>query len=340
MTDAALPSCHDYPPDTTKFETVKQFGEFRKFFCHMRNANFQTYNNSASALYICPNYKNCKGVLHGFRHKDLAEDDCGNPIYDRNGYLKYEKLPQFTIGPLTNACNCFPERYTTIEATQRALEMMLGTRNVSRTEFTNLANSYIAMAGKSNYQFRDTAYQLSWKCLLCKSGHLQLTMNRNETQTPSRYKSYGTITRASPCNDSCPSRGGRIGPKMVWLPKSHAPSEMAVTAEQIEAKKQKHNSWVREVKQIAQNILTTHQISKKPWKLNHKSEQQFRNRIENRKAKIALSSRNRTKSTKPTEAHPSTNGSTLPIDGQQTFCTVAVNVVATELRPNKRTKVE
>ena len=305
----------------------------------MRNANFQTYNNSASALYICPNYKNCKGVLHGFRHKDLAEDDDGNPIYDRNGYLKYEKLPHFTIGPLTNPCNCFPERYTTIEATRQALKMMLGMRNISRTEFTNLANSYIAMAGKNNYQFSDTGHQLSWKCLLCKNGWVRLTMNRNETQTPSRYQSYGTITQASPCNDRCPSRGSRIGPKTVWLPKSHTPQEMAITAEQIEAKKQKHTAWVREVKQIAQNILTTHQISKKPWKLNHKSEQQFRNRIENRKAKIALCSKNRTKSTTTAAAQPSPNGSTLPLTGQTNFCTITVNDDSTKPRPNKRTKV-
>ncbi len=306
----------------------------------MRNANFQTYNNSASALYICPNYKKCRGVLHGYRDKDLAEDDDGNPIYDRNGYLKYEKLPHFTIGRLTNACNCYPQRFTTIEATRQVLAQMLGTNNVSRTEFTHLANSYIAVPGKGNYQFSDTGHQLSWKCLLCKSGCLQLTMNRNETRIPSRYQSYGSITRASPCNDNCPSRKSPIGPKTVWLPKSHAPEEMAITAEQIEAKKQQHSLWVKEVRQIAQEILTMHQISKKPWKLSYKTEQQFRNRIENRKAKISATSRRRAKTTKSTAAHPPTNGSNVPVAEQQNSCAVAMKDEPTRFRPNKKTRVE
>lgn len=313
MDKAKLPSCHNYPPSDTVFQTMEQFGKFRKFFCHMRNANFHSYNNSVSAVYICPNYRKCRGVLHGFRSKDLAEDDKGNPIYDKNGYLKYEKLPHFIIGPLTNPCDCAPKRYTTIEDSSEIFRKLLHTENVSRTEFTHLANSYLAVAGKGSYEFSDTGYQLSWRCTLCRNGCLRLTMNRNPAYEPSRYQSYGTITCASACTSNCASRNSPIAPKTIWLPKSHAPDEMAVTATQIETKKHHHTLWVKEARDIAQELLTKQQIRKKPWKLEHKSEEQYRNRISNRKAKISQSSKKRQKPTAIPRTDPPTQSNSHTI---------------------------
>lgn len=292
MTCDGLPDCHNYPPVDTQFTTMQQFLKFKKMFCHMRNATFQSYNNNSSAIYLCPNYKTCRGVLHGFRNKIPIRNENGSLFYDRNGYLKYNTLPHLTIGPLTNPCNCIPDRYTAIEDMSQLFERMLQTTNISRTEFNHLGNSYFAISGKNGYKFRNTGYNVTWNCLLCKKGCLQLTMNRNATTDPSKYQSYGTITMATPCCDDCPSHTSMPTRKTVWLPLSHSRDDMALTSEQITAKKEQHDKWVEEARIIAQGLLTKQEIQKKPWKLNYMTEQDIRKKIEDRNAKISESSKN------------------------------------------------
>ena len=295
---AKLPDCHNYPAIGTIFTTVDQFRQFKKFFCHMRNANFQAYNNSTSAIYLCPNYKQCKGIIHGYRNKKAMKDQNGNLQYDQHGYLKYKSLPLLTIGSLTNPCNCMPDWCTSIKDSSKVFDRMLYADNVSRTEFTHLANSYFAIAGKDNYSFKSTGYNLTWKCLLCSTGCLQLTMNRNKEMTQSKYQSYGKITKASPCSRDCPSRTCSYSKKTVWLPRSYVEQEMALTTEQIELKKQRHNIWASEARTIAQELLTQQQVHKKPWKFSYMSEHEIRKEIQLRNTKIAETSRNRAASTK------------------------------------------
>ena len=302
----SMRDCHNYPAIDTEFPTMKEFGEFRKFFCHMRNANFKTYNNNSTALYLCPNYEKCHGLLHGYRRKKPVLDRDGNCQYDRNGYLKYKTLPHLTIGPLTNPCSCGPRRCTSIEETTEIFERMLNATNVSRTEFTHLANSYFTVAGKDNYAFKSTGYNLVWNCLLCKTGQLQLTMNKNAAKTSSKYESYGTITKALPCSTDCLSHSCSFAEKTTWLPKSHKAEEMALTPEQREQQKQLHRIWVRKVRVIAKELLTQQEIQKKPWKFNHMTEQEIRRRIETRNTKISQSVRNRTKAIKLKNGHHTT----------------------------------
>jgi len=302
MTDAQLPDCHNYPPIGTKFMTMEQFGQFRKFFCHMRNANFQTYNNNTSALYLCPNYKKCHGVLHGCRYKEPVLDKDGNFQYDKNGYLRYKTLPHLIIGPLTSPCDCIPDRYTSIEDSSKLFDSILHMTNIARTEFTHIANSYFAITGKDNYRFKSTGYNLLWSCLQCKTGCLQLTMNRNAKTIPSKYQSYGTITKASPCSRDCLLRTYAFAKKTIWLPESHKENEMALTSEQIEQKKQQHEIWVKEAHTIAKDLLTNHQIQKKPWKFDYMTEKEIRQRIEIRNTRISESKKKQDVSNKPTSS--------------------------------------
>ena len=298
MESVDVPDCHDYPAINTQFATMDQFKQFKKFFCHMRNRNFQPYNNSTSAIYLCPNYKKCHGLLHGCRNKKPILDEDGNVQYDRNGYPKYRNLPHLTIGPLTNPCSCMPDRYTSIKGASKVFERMLHTTNVSRTEFTHLANSYFAIAGKDNFAFKSNGYNLAWSCQLCDAGCLQLTMNRNTAKGPSRYQTYGRISKASPCSPDCPSRTCSFAKKTIWLPKSHMEEEMAITPEQIEHKKEQHNIWVTEARVIAQGLLTQQEIKKKSWKLSYMTEQELRKQIKVRNTKISESNKNRATSAK------------------------------------------
>ena len=290
----STPDCHDYPPSGTRFGSIEDFGQFRKFFCHMRNATFQTYNNSASSIHLCPNYRSCGGVLHGLRSRRPKTDAIGNSTYDRNGYIKYTAVPHLVIGPLTKSCDCFPsDRSTSINKSREILQHMVQTTNVSRAEFTHLANSYFAVAGKENYSYKDTGHHITWSCLMCKSGRLRITMNRNAMMDPSKYQTYGTITIASPCRDDCESHRSSLATKTIWLPKSHERKEMAVTAEEIQQRKLRYETWTHEARNIAQGLLTQHQIQKSRWKLEYMTEDQLRHRIEAKKAKISKSSSNR-----------------------------------------------
>ena len=228
----------------------------------MRNCNFETYNNSTSVLYICPNYQQCHGVLHGLHNKEAVRIN-EKPVYDTNGYVKYRKLPHLTIGPLTNPCDCGPQHYTSIEESHPIFDNMLQMTNVSRKEFTNLANSYFAVAGEDNCKFKDTGNHLTWTCLQCKRGCLQLAVNRNPTMQPSKYQSYGTISIAIPCKEQCKSHTSSMAAKTIWLPKSHTTQEMAMTTEQIQKKKERNNEWVKEVCTIAKQLLTKQHMEKK-----------------------------------------------------------------------------
>ena len=174
MTTKALPDCHNYPKEDYKFMTVSEFQEFKKFFCHMRNATFQSYNNSASSLYLCPNYKHCRGVLHGLRRKNPRRDADGNLVYDKNGYLKYDPVPCITVGPITRPCDCHPTgRCTDQEGARKIFDRMLNLTNVSRAEFTNLANSYFAVAGKGNFSFKDTGNHVTWNAFSVRPGNFE-----------------------------------------------------------------------------------------------------------------------------------------------------------------------
>ena len=292
MSSQTIPDCHNYPTVDTEFETMKQFQQFRKFFCHLRNCTFLAYNNSASAVYLCPNYKKCQGVLHGVRNKVPARKD-GNLVYNKSGYLKYETLSHMTIGPLTNPCNCTPDWKTSTDNFPDIFNRMLETPNISRSEFTNLANSYFAVAGKDTFCVKDTGYIVTWTCVLCKTGCLQMSMNRKITTKPSKYQSYGKITIATPCTRNCPSHTLSLTKKTTWLPKSNKPDDMALTPEDIKQKKQQNDIWVSEARVIAQEILKNQQIHKKSWKFKYLSEEEIRQQIEDRNAKISLSSKNR-----------------------------------------------
>ena len=303
-----LPDCHKYPAVNTTFSTMDQFREFRKFFCHLRNTNFQAYNNNSTALYLCPNYETCHGILHTYRNKEPVLDENGKFLYDRNGYLKYKTMPHVTIGPLTNTCDCAPDHCTSIKNSSKLFQRMLNATNVCRTEFTNLANSYFGITGKDNYIFKSTGCNLTWNCLLCRTGCLQLTMNKNTTTRPSKYQSYGTIKKASPCLADCPSRKCSLAKKTIWLPQSHNAEEMAVTPEQIEHKKQLRENWVKKAREIAQELLKEREIQKKPWKLRYMTEEEIRQRIETRNDQIAQSSRNRPKTPKLQNGHRQSSG--------------------------------
>ena len=205
-------------------------------------------------------------------------------------------MPSITVGPLTKPCDCHPINCcTSREGSCKIMRRMLQAPNVSRSKFKNLANSYFAIAGRSNYYTRDTGSQLTWKCLLCKTGHLRMKMNRNSSTELPKYQLYGTITAATPCTDTCLSHSFSIAAKTIWLPRSHTVNEMVITLEQIKQKKLQHENWIKEARHIAQELIKENEIRKNAWKLETMTEQEIRNRIEKKNAKIAKQSKKKRK---------------------------------------------
>ena len=108
-----------------------------------------------------------------------------------------------------------------------------------------------------------------------------MAMNRNPLMQPSRYQSYGTISKAIACTDQCETHASSITAKTVWLPRSHTTEQMAVTAEQIRRKKERDSAWVQEVRTIARHLLVQQQIQKQQWRLrlSYDTEEDMREEI-------------------------------------------------------------
>jgi vacuolar-type H+-ATPase subunit H len=192
-----------------------------------------------------------------------------------------------------------------------------------------MANSYFAVAGKDAFSTKDTGPTVTWKCTLCKTGCLQMTMNRNMTTNSSKYQSYGKITIASPCTTNCISHTNSSTLKTIWLPRSNSPEDMALTPNQIAEKKQRNDQWVREARMIAQELLKDQEIHKKSWKFEYLTEKEIREQVESRNAKISLCSKNRKKSINDNYTRTNTSSSTPPTS------TILTNQEQSEIQKRK-----
>ena len=272
-----MPSLLKYPSIGTEFPDSITFTKtYRTLFGHIRNAKFIGFNNTSSAIYVCPNYTTCGGVLHGVYKKLQLTDEQGNTLHDKNGHAKRRPNAPFVISDLTRPCNCGPVLRCSL-AHAHDFANLQGIPNVPRSEFTHLVHAYFLPGGTNSYQFHDLGQCLTWKCLACGKGQLTLRRTPNPKGQPPRYQPYGTITCARACPSSCPTHRIGIAPKCFWLPRPAPLQSTKVTKDEalrdLRAKKQ----WAAQGKQIAKKLLRKRHLRKRRsgptneicWNTNH-----------------------------------------------------------------------
>lgn len=280
-----------YPVVGTCFPNLAIFTvQFKMPFAHMRNADFVGFNNTSSAIYLCPNYKHCGGILHGTFNKQVLTDADGKAMKDHNGYYKITQHPPFTIGDLTRACHCGPRRYTSISH-PFLFSSLQGTTNVARGEFTHLASAYFKRPGCNIHETIDHGNRITWKCLACQRGCLVFHRNAKCKSDRKAYLSYGTITSARPCPSNCGSHTAHPSPKFFWIPKTYITNSMAIEAGDIQRVRQQTKAWSKEARQIAVHLLRERRKERaKQRAIEHKTENGTRKQLKLQKRANGLRS--------------------------------------------------
>ena len=250
-----IPSPLTYPPIATRFPNSTIFTKtYRKLFQHARNRVFVGLNNTSSAIYICPNYATCGGVLHGVYKRLPQTDRHGNILYDSKGRIRTQNNAPLLISDLTHPCSCGPPTFSSL--TQPHLFPKLkGITNIPRSEFARLAHTYFLPGGPRSYKYMDIGTSITWRCLVCRRGMLTLRKNVNAQQQSPKFQPCGTITHAQPCPSTCPTHRNGVAPKCFWFPRPRKLSASAVTQEDTLRATSSDKEWTALAKQIARQLL-------------------------------------------------------------------------------------